>query len=60
MFYLSTGLLDAQIKITPTVELWTSRKPKNISQASSIKVAFEDNGTTDRLAEMLENFDHKE
>ena len=60
MFYLSTGLLDAQIEIIPTVELWTSRKPKNISQASSIKVAFEDNGTTDRLAEMLENFDHRE
>ena len=60
MFYLSTGLLDAQIKITPTVEFWNSRKPKNISQASSIKAVFEDNGTTDRLAEMLENFDHRE
>ena len=60
MFYLPAGLLDGQIKFTPTVELWTSRKPKNISQASSIKVAFEDNGTTDRLAEMLENFDHRE
>ena len=60
MFYLPAGLLDTQIKITPTVELWTSRKPKNISQALSIKAAFEDNGTTDRLIEMLENFDQRE
>lgn len=60
MFYLPAGLLVAQIKITPTVELWTSRKPKNISQASPIKAAFEYNGTTDHLMEMLENFDRRE
>lgn len=60
MYYLPARLLVAQIKITPTVEFWTSRKPKNISQASSIKAAFEDNGTTDRLTEMLENFDQRE
>ena len=41
-------------------ELWTAQKPKNIPQALSTKVAFEDNGTTDRLMEMLENFDQRE
>ena len=57
---MPAGLLDGQIEFTPTVELWTSQKPKNISQASSTKAAFEDNGTTDRLMEMLENFDQRE
>ena len=60
MIYVPAGLLDGQIEFTPTVELWTSQKPKNISQASSTKAAFEDNGTTDRLMEMLENFDQRE
>ena len=60
MIYVPAGLLDGQIEFTPTVELWTAQKPKNIPQALSTKVAFEDNGTTDRLMEMLENFDQRE
>ena len=53
-------MLYGKIKLTPTVELWTAQKLKNIPQALSTKVAFEDNGTTDRLMEMLENFDQRE
>ena len=60
MIYVPAGLLDGQIEFTPTVELWKAQKPKNIPQALSTKVAFEDNGTTDRLMEMLENFDQRE
>jgi hypothetical protein len=40
--------------------LLIAQKPKNILQPLSTKVAFEDNGTTDRLMEMLENFDQRE
>ena len=59
MIYVPAGLLDGQIEFTPTVELWTSQKPNNIPQATSTKAAFEDNGTTDRLMDMLENLDQR-
>ena len=60
MIYVPARLPDGQIEFTLKVELWTSQKTKNISQSSSINVAFEDNGTTDCLMEMLENFDQIE
>ena len=59
MIYVTAGLLDGQIEFTPTVELWTSQKPSNIPQATSTKAAFEDNGSTDRLMDMLENLDQR-
>ena len=60
MVYLPAGLLSDQIKFTPTVELWTSDKADWLEQAKSIKASFEDNGTVERLQELLENLDQRQ
>tara|TARA_B100000886_G_scaffold336409_1_gene295143 strand:+ start:746 stop:1066 length:321 start_codon:yes stop_codon:yes gene_type:complete len=59
MVYLPAGLLDGQIEFSPTVELWMADKPSYIEEAPSTKAAFLDNGTTERLMEMLENLDQR-
>jgi|TARA_B100000959_G_scaffold284154_1_gene354995 hypothetical protein len=60
MIYLPAGLLADQIEFSPTVELWTKSKAKWLPQAGSIKASFEDNGTVERLVELLENLDQRE
>ena len=59
MVYLPAGLLDGQIEFSPTVELWTAQKPSYIVQSKTTKAAFEDNATTERLMQMLENLDQR-
>ena len=59
MVYLPAGLLEGQIEFAPTVELWCSLKPSYVEKAATTKAAFEDNGTTERLMEMLENLDQR-
>jgi hypothetical protein len=59
MIYLPAGLLDGQIKFTPTVELWTQHKHSDIPEAPSTIAAFEDNGTVERLHALLENLDQR-
>ena len=60
MAYIPAGLLDGQIEFNPTVELWSPNRPKWLQKASSIIVSFEDNGTLERLQELLENLDQRE
>ena len=60
MAYIPAGLLDGQIEFKPTVELWSLNRPKWMQKASSIIVSLEDNGTLERLQELLENLDQRE
>tara|TARA_B100000700_G_scaffold18899_1_gene18556 strand:+ start:2426 stop:2746 length:321 start_codon:yes stop_codon:yes gene_type:complete len=60
MIYIPAGLVADQIEFTPTVELWTANKPDWINSPASIVASFEDNGTTERLIELLENLDQRE
>ena len=60
MAYIPAGLLDGQIEFKPTVELWSLSRPKWMQKASSIIVSLEDNGTLERLQELLENLDQRE
>ena len=60
MAYIPAGLLDDQIEFKPTVELWSLNRPKWMKKASSIIVSLEDNGTLERLQELLENLDQRE
>ena len=59
MVYLPAGLLDGQIKFTPTVELWTENRASDIQETPSTKAAFKDNGTVERLTALLENLDQR-
>ena len=54
MAYIPAGLLDSQIEFKPTVELWAANRPNWMSKASSIIESFQDNGTLERLQELLE------
>ncbi len=60
MIYIPAGLVADQLEFTPTVELWTANKPDWINSPASIVASFEDNGTTERLIELLENLDQRE
>ena len=59
MAYVPAGLLEDQIEFRPTVELWATNRPKWMSKASSIIESFNDNGTLERLQELLENLDQR-
>ena len=59
MVYLPAGLLDGQIEFSPTVELWSANKPSSVPEAPTTRAAFEDNGTAERLTEMLENLEQR-
>ena len=43
-----------------TGELWTDDKAKWLKQADTIENSFVDNGTVERLGELLENLDQRE
>lgn len=60
MIYMPAGLVADQIEFTPTVELWNVSRPQWMQPPSSIVASFEDNGTTERLIELLENLDQRE
>ena len=60
LIYLPAGLLHDQIPFRPTVELWTDEKAEWIQKAKSIKASFPDNGTVERLGELLENLEQRE
>ena len=49
MVYLPAGLLAGQIEFRPTVELWSGGRPTWMTQASTIKESFADNGTVERI-----------
>ena len=57
--YLPAGLLAGQIEFRPTVELWSGGRPKWMTKASTIKESFPDNGTVERIQELLENLDQR-
>ena len=59
MAYIPAGLLDGQIEFKPTVELWAANRPNWMSKASSIIESFQDNGTLERLQELLENLEQR-
>jgi hypothetical protein len=60
MIYIPAGLLDGQIEFEPTVELWTANRPKSMSKTETTKAEFRDNGTVERLLELLENIEQRE
>ena len=55
----NAGLLGEQIEFKPTVELWSGNRPKWMHKAPSIIESFSDNGTLERLQELLENLDQR-
>ena len=59
MAYIPAGLLNDQIEFKPTVELWSPNRPKWMLKASSIVASMDDNGTLERLQELLENLDQR-
>ena len=59
MIYFPAGLLNGQIKFMPTVELWTENRPENVLETNTTKASFVDNGTVERLVELLENLDQR-
>ena len=60
MAYVPAGLLGDQIEFKPTVELWSDNRPHWMQKAPSIIESFSDNGTLERLQELLENLDQRE
>ena len=60
MVYVPAGLLGEQIEFKPTVELWSGNRPNWMQKAPSIIESFSDNGTLERLQELLENLDQRE
>ena len=60
MVYLPAGLLNGQIEFRPTVELWSAGRPAWMTQASTIIESFSDNGTVERIQELLENLDQRD
>ena len=60
LIYLPAGLLAGQIEFKPTVELWTDDKANWLHKADSIKASFIDNGTVERLSQLLENLEQRE
>ena len=60
MVYLPAGLLNGQIEFRPTVELWSAGRPAWMMQASTIIESFSDNGTVERIQELLENLDQRD
>ena len=60
LIYVPAGLLHDKIPFKPTVELWTDDKAKWLKQAETIENSFVDNGTVERLGELLENLDQRE
>ena len=59
MVYIPAGLLDGQIEFKPTLELWTPHRPPWMTQAPSIIESVKDNGTVERIQELLENLDQR-
>ena len=60
MAYIPAGLLGDQIEFKPTVELWSGNRPNWMQKAPSIIESFSDNGTLERLQELLENLDQRD
>jgi len=59
MLYIPAGLMDGQIEFKPTLELWTPHRPSWMTPAPSIIASVEDNGTVERIQELLENLDQR-
>jgi hypothetical protein len=59
MIYIPAGVLYDQIEFNPTVELWSGNRPKWMSKAKTIIESFQDNGTVERITELLENLDQR-
>ena len=59
MAHIPAGLLDDQIEFKPTVELWSPNRPKWMLKAASVIVSLDENGTLERLQELLENLDQR-
>ena len=55
----SSWTVAGQIEFRPTVELWSGGRPTWMTQASTIKGSFSDNGTVERIQELLENLDQR-
>ena len=60
MAYIPAGLLKGQIEFKPTVELQSNNRPNWMGKAPSIIESFSDNGTLERLQELLENLNQRE
>lgn len=60
MIYIPAGLMKEQIEFSPTVELWSSNRPNGIEKTPTTIADFEDNGTVERLVELLENLEQRE
>jgi len=59
MIYIPAGALYNDIEFNPTVELWSGNRPKWMQKAPTIIESFEDNGTVERITELLENLDQR-
>ena len=59
MLYIPAGLLDGQIEFKPTLELWTPHRPPWMTPAPTIIESVKDNGTVERIQELLENLDQR-
>ena len=59
MLYIPAGLLDGQIEFKPTLELWTPHRPQWMTPAPTIIESVKDNGTVERIQELLENLDQR-
>ena len=60
MIYIPAGLMKEQIEFSPTVELWSSNRPNGIEKTPTTIADFEDNGTVERLVDLLENLEQRE
>jgi hypothetical protein len=59
MIYIPAGLVGDQIEFKPKVELWSTQRPSWMSKAPTITESFVDNGTVERLQELLINLDQR-
>ena len=60
MAYIPAGSLAEQIEFKPTAELWSDKRPNWMQKAPSIIKSFNDNGTLEKLQELLENLDQRQ
>lgn len=59
MLYIPTGLVDWQIEFEPTLEIWAPDPPPWMTPAPTIIESVKDNGTVERIQELLENLDQR-
>ena len=60
VIYLPAGLLAGQIQFKPKMEIWSLNKPSSLATPASVVESFEDNGTVERITELLENLDQRQ